>query len=172
MATVKKAAKKNAVRAQVKPVVKKNEVPAAPMIFSRSLHTVRSMVRDAVMEKTTLDTVYIVDGSNNNITLEVNIGDTGQTSNMTIMLDNQVITQNLRGDYNENILGTNTALNGKKLSIVANVADTSRDTNLTSLTIHLKGGPETHDLPLFKTVDEEGGSEDYICLIEFFNPRL
>jgi hypothetical protein len=172
MATVKKAAKKNAVKTPAKPVDKKKEAPVAPVIASRSLNTVRSIVRDAVMEKTTLNTVYIIDASNNNVSLEVNIGDAGQTSNMTIMLDNNIVTQNLRGDLKETVLGSNTALNGKKLSIVANVADTSKVSNLTSLTIHLKGGAEAKDFPLVKTVSEEGDSEDYICLIEFFNPRL
>jgi hypothetical protein len=173
MATVKKSIKKNAVKAPAKTVKKESKpvvVAAAPL--TRGINTLRAMVRDAAQEKTTLDTVYIVDDSNNNVTLEVNIGDAGQTSNMTILLGNQPLVQNIRGDFAETPIGTNSSLNGKKLSIVANVADTSQTTNLTSLTIHLKGGAENHDIPLFKTVDEEGGSEDYLCLIEFFNPSL
>ena len=172
MATIKKSHKKNAAKRPVKSGNKENKtVTAAAVAPTRGINTLRALVRDAAQEKTTLDTVYIVDASDNNITLEVNIGDAGQTSNMTIMLGAQPLVQNLRGDLTETILGSNKGLNGKKLSIVANVADTSQATNLTSLTIHLKGGVETHNIPLFKTV-EESGSEDYLCLIEFFNPRL
>lgn len=172
MATVKKTTKKNVAKAPVKPGKNESKAAAAAATLDRGINTLRAMVRDAAQEKTTLDTVYIVDDSGNSITLEVNIGDAGQTSNMTIMLGNQPVVQNIRGDFPETPLGTNNGLNGKKLSIVANVADTSQTTNLTSLTIHLKGGLENHDIPLFKTVDEDGGSEDYVCLIEFFNPRL
>ena len=134
----------------------------------------RSQLRGGAVstEKTTLDTLYIVNSSNNQITLEVNAGGQGQTSDMTIMLDDIIIVENLAGDFTETALGTNKQLNGKKLSIVATIADTSRETNLTSLTIHLKGGVAANDFPLSKTVDEEGDSEDYMCLIEFFNPLL
>ncbi len=121
-------------------------------------------------EKITLDTLYIVDSSDNNITLEVNIGDEGQTSDMSIRLEDTFIVENLSGDLEETLLGTNEQLNGKKLTIVATIADTSRTTNFTSLTIHLKGGFISNDFALSKTVNEEGASADYLCLIEFFKP--
>jgi hypothetical protein len=120
--------------------------------------------------KTTLDTVYIVNSSGNMVTLEVNAGAKGQTSDMTILLDDDIIIEKLAGDFKEKSLGTNKQLNGKKLSIVATIADTSRETNLTTLTIHLKGGVQPNDFSVTKTVDKEGDSEDYLCLIEFFNP--
>lgn len=119
---------------------------------------------------TTLDTLYIVNNSNNQVTLEVNVGAQGQTSDMTITLDSTTIVENLAGDFNETDLGTNNLLAGKVLRIVATIADTSQDTNFTSLTIHLKGGEENNDYPLSKTINEQGDSADYICRIEFFKP--
>jgi len=121
-------------------------------------------------DNTTLNTLYIIDGSDNDISLEVNAGAEGQTSDMTIKLNNSIVTENLSGDFVETALGTNKSLNGKKLNIVATIADTSRETNFTSLTIHLKGGTGPADFPLSKAVEEEGGSVDYLCIIEFFRP--
>ena len=118
-----------------------------------------------------LDRLYIAGDADNIVTLEVNAGDKGQTSDMTIKLDDKVIANEIAGDFNETPLGTNNELIGKKLSIVATIADTSRDTNLTSLTIHLKGGFTPETFPLSKEVDREGQSVDYLCLIEFFEPE-
>lgn len=178
---IKKAAKKAAKKPAPKPVkkavrklAKKAVKKATPAPVSRGTGNLRSFTRGAAfaVEKTTLDTVYTVNNSGSNITLEINIGDVGQTSNMTVMLDETAVVTDLPGDFPLTVIGTNTSLNSKKLSIVANVADTSRNTNLTSLTIHLRGGESPADFPLAKTVDEEGDSEDYLCLIEFFNPSL
>ena len=138
----------------------------------KRIKQIKALLSLVPAETTTLDTVYIVDDSNTPITLEVNVGAEGQTSDMTIMLGSTIIVQNQAGDFSQTPVGTNSQLNGKKLSIVANIADTSKETNLTSLTIHLKGGVSPNDFPLNKTVDAEGDSEDYICLIEFFNPLL
>ena len=89
---------------------------------------------------------------------------------MTITLDNKVIAEDHAGDFTQTSLGTNKQLDGKVLRIVATIADTSPDTNFTSLTIHLKDGLESNDYPLSKTVNAEGDSADYICRIEFFKP--
>ena len=171
----KKAVKKAAAKKAAKKAVKKAAAPTSAPV-TRSTGNLRSFTRGgaaaAPVEKTTLDTVYTVDNSTVNITLEINIGDVGQTSNMTVMVDDTTLVQDLAGDFPITAIGTNASLNGKKLSVVANVADASRLTNLTSLTIHLRGGQSPADFPLAKTVDEEGDSEDYLCLIEFFNPSL
>ena len=171
----KKAVKKAAAKKAAKKAVKKAAAPTSAPV-TRSTGNLRSFTRGgaaaAPVEKTTLDTVYTVDNSTVNITLEINIGDVGQTSNMTVMVDDTTLVQDLAGDFPITAIGTNASLNGKKLSVVANVADASRLTNLTSLTIHLRGGQSPADFPLAKTVDEEGDSEDYLCLIEFFNPLL
>ncbi|WP_207494408.1 hypothetical protein [Aridibaculum aurantiacum] len=121
-------------------------------------------------DNTTLDTLYIVDGSDTNVRLAVSIQGDGQTSDMTIKLDDNPIVENLAGNFFQTVIGSNASLDRKKLSIVALVADTSKTTNFTGLTIHLKGGTISNDFVLSKTVDEEGKSADYLCLIEFFKP--
>jgi len=123
-------------------------------------------------EKTTLDTLYVINGSSESVTLEVIVGAKDQTSDMSIMLDDTVIADKLAGSFKKKSLGTNEQLNGKKLSILATISDTSRETNLTSLLIRLRGGVDPGDFPLSKNVNDEGGSQDYICLIEFFNPLV
>jgi hypothetical protein len=159
-------------------VVKKPVTAMAPLIQMAKPAPAKPVTRGLLRgeappaEKTTLDTLYIVNETDNPVTLEVNAGAQGQTSDMTITLDDATIVKNLAGDFTQKPLGTNKQLNGKKLSIAATIADTSRQTNLTSLTIRLKGGNSASDFPLSKTVDEEGDSEDYLCIIEFFNPLI
>jgi hypothetical protein len=136
----------------------------------RSLKSKHVGLRDRRIEGTTLDTLYIIDDSENQVTLEVNAGDEGQTSDMSIKLEDVSIAEGHSGDFPETSLGANNQLNGKKLSIVATISDTSRDTNLTSLTITLRGGFNPQVFELSKTVTEEGESADYLCLIEFFKP--
>lgn len=179
-----KAAKKNAAKKAAKKAVKK---ATPPKVISKKTRktmptakkgmpaSTRTLTRDGAVggaenENTTLDTLYIVNDSNNPVTLEVNVGAEEQTGNMTIKIDGAIIIENHPGDFPETILGTNKAMNGKKLTIVATIADTSKKTNFTSLSIHLKGGTAPNDFNLSKTVDEEGASADYLCLIEFFKP--
>jgi hypothetical protein len=159
MATVKKSNKKASNWAPKKSATKKSKLNA------------RAAKEDGVPEdNTALDTLYIVNDSDKQVTLEVNAGAAGQTSLMTITIDNNIVTEDHPGDFPETLLNTNKTLNGKVLRIVATIADTSHDTNFTSLTIHLKGGLQDVDYPLSKTVDNDGDSADYICRIEFFNP--
>jgi hypothetical protein len=171
MAASKKGGKKTPRKTAKKQAKKPPQKTARKGPVKKGAKARPAAVRDfAPIENTTLDTLYILDGSDNTVTLEVNAGAQGQTSDMTIKLDGSIITENRAGDFPKTVLGTNKALNGKKLSIVATIADTSRETNFTSLMIHLKGGAIPNDFPLSKTVDNEGESADYLCLIEFFQP--
>ncbi|MFT4015315.1 MAG: hypothetical protein QM668_00015 [Agriterribacter sp.] len=171
MPTPKKKAAKKLKKASAKKSAKKaapkKKSPPQTRSISRS---VSRSAGSAPGESTTLDTLYIVDGSDNNVSLAIKVGDKGQTSDMTIKLDDKVITENHPGDFDTTVLGTNKMLDGKKLSITATIADTSREINLTCLKIQLTGGMDAVAFPLSKTVDEEGASADYLCLIEFFKP--
>lgn len=121
---------------------------------------------------TTLDTLYIVNSSNRKVTLELLVGEEGQTSLTNIKLNNGSVITDLAGNFEKAEIGKNADLNGKVLRITTTIADTSKTTNLTSLTIKLSGGFLTRTYPLFKLVDSEGESVDYICNIEFFNPTI
>ena len=162
-----RTAKKNVKKAVKKTTTSKagsKKMPVRGGMLTRGAEGV------AGIESTTLDTLCIVNGSDNNITLEVMVGAEEQTSDMTIKLDDTVIVENHAGNFPPTILGTNKSLDSKKLSIAAVITDTSRKTNFTSLKIMLTGGISADVYNLSKTVDEEGASADYICLIEFFKP--
>lgn len=166
-----KAAKKSTGKANTlkKAVVAKPKA-AKKTVVPKPVTLIRGGEAAANAENTALDTLYIINGSDNAITLEVNVGAEEQTSDMTIKVDDTIITENHPGDFPVTILGTNKSLNGKKLSIIATITDTSQKTNFTSLNIHLKGGPVANDFNLSKTVYADGASADYLCLIEFFKP--
>jgi hypothetical protein len=152
-------------------MTKSTKVANMPLaVPEKKMTEVKAILKDAEKENTTLDTVYAVDGSKKDVTLEINVGDKGETGLMTVLLDKDTLEHNLPGDFTKRSIGSNIDLNNKKLKIVANVADTSQQTNLTSLTIRLKGGLEDAVFPLMKIVDEEGNAVDYLCLIRFFNP--
>lgn len=120
--------------------------------------------------KTTLDTLYLVNSGNRKISLEIIVGDEGQTSLTNVKLDATSIAFEHRGNLEKTEIGKNLDLNGKTLRIIATVADTSKKSNLTSINIKISGGFLTRSYPLYKLVDTEGDSADYVCNIEFYNP--
>jgi hypothetical protein len=120
--------------------------------------------------KTTLDTLYLINNTRRNVSLELNIGAQGQKSLTTVRLNNNVVVENLDGDLLKTKIGLNADLKGKILKIVCTITDTSRITNLTFLNIKITGGVLTRSYPLYKTVDSEGESVDYYCFIEFYKP--
>ncbi len=79
MASLKKFTKKTPPTAVKKAIRKKDKKTS-----NKRTRQVREMIEEAETEKTTLDTVYIVDVSNRQVTLEVNAGALGQTSGQFI----------------------------------------------------------------------------------------
>jgi hypothetical protein len=122
--------------------------------------------------KTTLDTLYLINDSNRIVSIEILVGDQGQTSALSMSLDNKTLISNHIGNLPKTGIDENQLLQGKKLKIQATVTDTSKETNVTSLNIKISGGFLTRNYPLYKMVDSEGDSADYYCNIEFFNPSI
>lgn len=120
--------------------------------------------------KTNLDTLYLVNDKIRKVKLNITVGDEGQTSLLTVRLNNTVLIENHEGDLLDCEIGNNNELSGKKLKIVATISDTSRKTNLTFLNIKLNGGLLIRNYPLYKTVENEGDTADYYCNIEFYKP--
>ena len=56
------------------------------------------------MSNTTLDTLYLVDQSDLEVTLAVSIGGANQTSLMTIKMDDQILVQNHSGELKKNTI--------------------------------------------------------------------
>lgn len=120
--------------------------------------------------RTALDTLYMVNDSDNTITLEVITGPEGQTSDTTIEIDDATIAENHAGNFPSTEIGSNKALEGKLLTVICNIADTSQDTNFTEMKVLLGGGISDHEFPLSATVDSPGDSVNYTCIIKFFKP--
>lgn len=120
--------------------------------------------------KTTLDTLYLINDSNRIVSIEITVGDQGQTSSLSISLEKEEIISNHIGSLPKTAIKENKSLNGKSLKIQATITDTSKETNVTSLNVKLSGGFLTRNYPLYKMVDQEGESADYYCNIEFINP--
>lgn len=128
-------------------------------------------------EKQSLNTIYVVNGTGQSIRLQIIIGAIGQTATTSITIGDTIggtittIVENFTGGVFDDVIGTNIGLDGKTLSIVSTITDTSVDTNLTELHITLKGGPRVKKYPLLsKTVEAQGNSASYICVIDFFKP--
>lgn len=120
--------------------------------------------------KTTLDTLYLIDDSNKIVSIEILVGDQGQTSILSMSLEKEDIISNHIGNLPKTGIMQNKFLHGKNLKIQATITDTSKETNVTSLNLKLSGGFLSRNYPLYKTLDDEGESADYYCNIEFFNP--
>jgi hypothetical protein len=119
-------------------------------------------------EKTTLDTAYLVNGSDAAVTLEMILGAPGQTGTTDILLDNVNIITGEQGSLNEFALGTNKKLNGRTLQITTVASDTAMDTNYLESIIRIRGGIRFAEYVLFKTVEKQGGHAIFTSRIEFF----
>lgn len=122
-------------------------------------------------EKTTLDTLYLVNNTYRRISLEILTGGVGQTSAIQVFIEG-ILDEKANGKISLSKFANNKELEGKKLVIVCNITDTSRDHNFTEMIVRLEGGRTTDEYPLRKIVENEGETAEYKCVIEFFNPDL
>lgn len=136
--------------------------------MAKSARSLARSIDENFEEKTTLDTVYLIDGSIRKVMFELVVGAPGQTAVTDIILGNDNIMKGKKGSIDEFSLGTNKELNGKKLNVTTVVTDTSRDTNLAEVTLHLQGGFKAMEYPLIKIVKEEGDTVVFTFAIEFF----
>ncbi|GAB2949298.1 hypothetical protein GCM10027048_12940 [Hymenobacter coalescens] len=126
---------------------------------------------NAAKRTVALDTLYLVNDTDQVLALELITGGLNQTSTINVeILNTQVIARGIQGALPQTNIGTNKELSGKILSIACIIADTSRDTNYTELRIRLNGGMMFMEYPLFATVDAEGDMVNYVCIIRFFKP--
>lgn len=119
--------------------------------------------------KTALDTLYFVNDKDTDISLEIITGSVGQTSTIHAEI-NGVFDREANGQLTETVIGNNKTLKGKNLIVTCAITDTSRETNYTELIVRLKGGMFYKEYPLYATVEEEGDTVVYVCVIRFFKP--
>ncbi|UGS22312.1 hypothetical protein [Flavobacterium cyclinae] len=120
--------------------------------------------------KTNLNTLYLVNDSTKKVSLEITVGEEGQTALLTVRLGRKIILENHSGNLSNLEIGKSNELNGKVLKITATITDTSRKTNVTFLNIKMSGGVLARSYPLYKTVENEGDSANYYAVIEFYKP--
>ncbi len=136
--------------------------------MAKSAKSIAKAIDAAFEEKTTLDTAYLVDGSNRPVTVEIIVGAPGQTATTDMILGDKNILRGKKGSIDEFTLDTNKTLNGKKLHITTVMVDTSRDTNNVEAIIRLRGGFKFIEYELFKVVKNEGDNAIFTAVIEFF----
>jgi len=119
-------------------------------------------------EQTTLDTLYLVGDTDKDVSLEIIIGDVGQTASSLIAIDGEEPTDH-EGSLSETPLGTNRELSNKVLFITTTITDTSELSNFTEMIIRLRGGLVFREFHLSNTVEEDHQSVPYACRIKFLN---
>lgn len=119
-------------------------------------------------EQTTLDTLYLVSDTDKHVSLEIIIGDVGQTASSLIAID-QEEPKDHEGSLSETPLGTNRELSNKVLFITTTITDTSELSNFTEMIIRLRGGLVFREFHLSKIVDGDHQSVPYACRIKFLN---
>lgn len=113
------------------------------------------------MKKITHRSMYKVgDGQ---VRLTVTIGE-GQFGSSTVVVGDTVFDHERRFDRD---IGVGPALIGKKLIIVSVVTDTHPQTNRTSMTYQLRGGPTKSEHTSEFTVEEDNDSVMYVAEIDF-----
>jgi len=145
---------------------KKNKAPG--VASANSAISKARKIDPSFDEKTTLFTVYLVNGSDSAVTLEMILGAPGQTGTTDILLGGANIITNKQGSLPEFALGTNKKLSGETLQITTVASDLAMDTNYLESIIRIRGGVRFSEYILYKTVDKQGGTAIFTSRIEFF----
>src|SRR5688572_9886173 len=103
-----------------------------------------------------LDTHYELKNDNSKITLDVLIGDEGQSPDYTVRLNTKKLLEHSNTSIKNFDLGTDSNVDGKALRINGNIADTSKNSNKIELTLRVRGGVEDLKKKFTVTVEEEG----------------
>ena len=114
---------------------------------------------------TAITTAYRV-RDDDDITFGVTIGD-AQRGLSTIRLGTQQLAQNVKGSFPQK-LGKGKDLKGKNLFCTTTVTDVRTETNRTSVTYTVEGGPNHFEETLKKTVESHGDAVFYTAEIFFF----
>lgn len=113
---------------------------------------------------TAITTAYRV-GDEDDITFRVTIGD-AQKGVSTVRLGTEQLAHNAaRLELN---LGKGKDLKGKKLFCTTTVTDVRTETNRTSVTYAVEGGPNNFEETLAKTVESHGDVVFYTAEVFFF----
>ncbi|HEX2627960.1 MAG TPA: hypothetical protein VHM26_03085 [Chitinophagaceae bacterium] len=115
-----------------------------------------------------LDTHYELKDDQSKVTLDVLIGDEGQSPDYTVRLNTKKLIEHSNASIKNFDLGIDTDLNGKALRINGNIADTSKQSNKIELTLRIKGGIDDLKKKFSVTVEDEGEVVLFSLVIRFF----
>ena len=115
-----------------------------------------------------LDTHYELKDDSSKITLDVLIGDEGQSPDYTVRLNTKKLLEHSNVSIKNFDLGIDTGLDGKALRINGNIADTSKTSNKIELTLRVKGGIDDLKKKFSVSVDDEGEVVLFSLVIRFF----
>jgi hypothetical protein len=115
-----------------------------------------------------LDKEYELKNDGTDITLDVIIGDIGQSPDISVKLNSRKLLTNSKQSVSKLLIGNDSELDGKVLRINGNIADTSKDSNKIELTLKVKGGVGDINKKFSVTVQEEGEVAIFSLVIRFF----
>jgi hypothetical protein len=125
------------------------------------------MSQDSPVLVFTLDKEYVLKNDGTPITLDVIIGDKGQSPDMTVKLN----SKKLLTDYDKSIkalpIDIDQNLDSAVLRITGNVVDTSKDSNKIEVRVNVKGGVSDLSKKFSVTVEDEGEEVDLSFIIRF-----
>jgi hypothetical protein len=147
---------------------KKDSNKPAKKISEKTATSKARKINPDFEEKTSLDTAYLINGSDAAVTLEIILGAPGQTGTTDIILDGVNIITGEKGSLPEFALGSNRKLHGKTMRITTVISDTAKDTNYLESIIRIRGGIRFAEYVLYKTLEKEGGFAIFTSSIEFF----
>ena len=125
------------------------------------------MPQDQSMLVFTMDKRYKIKNDGSPVTLDVIIGDKGQSPDIDVKLDSKKLVNGSNVSVKNLLIGNNEDLDKKILKITGNVVDTAEDSNKITVTVKVKGGERDFEKKFSVTVDEEGEEVDLAFVIRF-----
>ena len=120
--------------------------------------------------QTSLTDIYLVDKSEKQIKMKLEIGAPGQTAMSKVKIGKTVLLEEHDGAIDDLLVGTNAGVNGKFLTIKTVVTDIKGKPDDTAVDFTLTGGPDgKYNFKMSKTVAADCDSVFYEIEIFFFN---
>jgi len=129
----------------------------------------KAMAQDSAELVFTMDKEYELKKDASPVTLDLIIGDKGQSPDLNVKLNSKKLLTNHDKSIKNLLIDTNDNLNTKVLRITGNVTDTSEDSNKIEVVIRVKGGKNNLEKKFSVTVEESGEEVDLSFIIRFTN---
>ncbi|MFN8307800.1 MAG: hypothetical protein U0T79_13570 [Ferruginibacter sp.] len=125
------------------------------------------MAQDSAELVFTMDKEYELKNDGSLITIDIIIGDKGQSPDLNVKLNSKKLLTNHDKSVKDLAIDSDDNLDTKVVRITGNVADTSKDSNKIEVTVRVKGGKKDLVKKFSVTVEEEGEEVDLSFIIRF-----